>query len=130
MSPARTPPPVAFLPTAVLFAVIGWGGLVFLISFSLPTLGPRWLFFFLIVVALAGTALPVTAFLNYRFPSDPPAGANVSMRQALWVGVYGSTLAWLQYGRVFNSNLALILFVGLVSIEWLLRWRERSRWRP
>ena len=125
---SRTPSPAAFLPTAVLFAVIGWGGLLLLMNTTLPYLGPRWLFFFLIVVALTGTALPATAFLNHRFPSDPPAGAAVVLRQAVWVGIYAATLAWLQYGRVFSLNLALILLVGFAAIEWFWRLRERSKW--
>lgn len=127
---ARTPTPRAFLPTAVVLFTLGWGGLIFVMNLTLPTLGPRWLFFFLIVVALTGTALPATAYLNQRFPSRTPVGANVIVRQALWVGVYGATLAWLQYGRVFTGNLAVILLIGLATIEWLLRLRERSQWRP
>jgi hypothetical protein len=130
MSTTRTPPPTAFLPTAVLMIVLGWGGLFLLFNLTLPTLGPRWLFFFLIVVAITGTTLPGTAFLNYRFSSNPPAKAAVVLRQSLWFGIYGATLAWLQYGRVFTPNLALILAVGLVAIEWLLRLRERTQWKP
>lgn len=130
MAPARTPSPFAFLPTSLLLMLIGWGGLWLLFSFTLPTLLPRWLFFFLIVAALTGTALPISAFLNHRFPSDPPARMQVILRQALWVGAYAATLAWLQYGRVFTWALALILAVGLAAIEYLLRLRERSQWNP
>lgn len=130
MQPARTPSPWAFLPTAALLVLVGWGGLAVLWNYTLPTLWPRWLFFFLIVSAFTGTALPVIAFLNNRFPSEPPARVQVILRQALWIGVLAATLAWLQYGRIFTWALALILLLGFGAIEWLLRLRERSRWEP
>ncbi|MDH5505954.1 MAG: hypothetical protein OEZ02_01900 [Anaerolineae bacterium] len=130
MSPIRTPRPTAFLPSALLFAVLGWGGVLLLLNSTLPTLGPRWLFFFLIVIALTGTAMPAAAHLNQRFPSSPPAGADVILRQALWFGIYGATLAWLNYGHVFTLNLAGIILLGFTVIEIMLRLRERSQWKP
>lgn len=130
MSINRTPTPTAFIPATILLVVIGWGGLFLIMLFTPPTLGPRWLFFFFIVVALTGTTLPASAFLNVRFPSNPPAGANVIVRQALWIGIFGSTLTWLMYGRVYSLTLAIILLTGLFAVEWLLRMRERSQWKP
>jgi hypothetical protein len=127
----QSPPSVtAFLPAALLLALIGWGGLGVLILFTLPTVGPRWLFFFLSFLALTGTALPVVAFLNRRFPGEPPASQATVLRQAIWFGIYGATLAWLQIGRVLTPSLALLLALGLVLIEWLIRLRERSQWKP
>jgi hypothetical protein len=130
MYPARTPSPLAFLPTAAILLLVGFGGLVVLLNSTEPTLWPRWLFFFMIVCAFSGIGLPVSAYLNYRFPSDPPARVQVILRQALWLGAYAATLAWLQYGRVFSWGLALILALGFVAIEWFLRLRERSQWAP
>ena len=130
MIPARTPSPLSFLPTTLLFMVVGWGGLFALLNFSEPRLWPRWLFFFLIVVAFTGAALPITSFLNYRFPGEPPATVRVILRQALWVGVYAGTLAWLLAGRVLNLALALILALAFLAIEWFLRLREHARWEP
>jgi hypothetical protein len=118
------------LPAAITLALIGWGGLYAVVYFTLPTVGPRWLFFFLGTLALSGSTLPAVAFLNRRFPSTPPADAGIILRQALWVGVYGSTLAWLQIGRVLTGPLALMLAVGLIIIEWLFRMREKSQWKP
>jgi hypothetical protein len=92
--------------------------------------GPRWLFFFLSVLALTGTVLPIVAYLNIRFPSNPPPTAGVVLRQAIWVGIYIPTLAWLQIGRVLSPALALLLALGFVLIEWLLRLREKSQWKP
>ena len=130
-----TPPPGSlrvrvFLPAAVLLALAGWGGLAALILYTLPTLWPRWLFFFFSVLAVTGTVLPFTAFLNRRFPSVPPPPPGVILRQALWVGIYVATLTWLRIPRVLTPAMALLMAAGLVLIEWLLRLRERSQWRP
>jgi hypothetical protein len=130
MDKQASPPVSAFLPTAFILAVLGWGGLYVLVNYTLPTVGPRWLFFFLGVLAITGTALPFVAFLNRRFASTPPAGAIVILRQAIWAGIYLPTLAWLQMGRVLTPALALLLAIGLIMIEVLLRLRERSQWRP
>jgi uncharacterized membrane protein YcjF (UPF0283 family) len=54
----------------------------------------------------------------------------VILRQSLWVGIYSTTLAWLQIGRVLTLPMALVLAIGLVIIEWLMRLRERSQWKP
>lgn len=130
MSQTRSPSPIVYLPTSVLFSVLGWGGLITLMNTTAPTLGPRWLFFFLIVVALTGTAMPASAYLNHRFPTNPPVEPSVVLRQALWVGIYASTIVWLNYGDVLNGTIALTLFIGLAILESLLRLAEHSRWRP
>jgi hypothetical protein len=130
MSAEQTPRVSSFLATAMLLAIFGWGGLAALVLFTLPTVGPRWLFFFLSFLAFTGTTLPVIAFLNRRFPGSPPVSHSAILRQAMWVGIYGSTLVWLQIGRVLTPTIALLLAVGLGLIEWLLRLRERSQWNP
>ena len=125
------PPRVSmFIPATIFLFVVGWGGLFVLVAYLPPTLGPRWLFYFLFSLALTGTVLPVVAFLNRRFPSSPPAHPGVIIRQSIWFGIYWATLAWLQLGRVLTFSLALLLLIGLVLVEWLLRLRERSQWRP
>jgi hypothetical protein len=130
MDPQTSPPIRSFLPSALILSILGWGGLFGLLNYTLPTVGPRWLFFFLGVLALTGTSLPAVAYLNRRFPSNPRVNHVVILRQAIWVGLYVSTLAWLQIGRVLNISLALLLALGLILIEWLLRLRERSQFRP
>lgn len=125
-----TPPTRAYLATAAVLGIGGWLGLAALILSQTPTAGPRWLFFLLLTMALTGTALPITAFLNQRFPSKVPAAPNVVLRQAIWVAIYGDTLAWLQMGRVLTLALALLLLAGLALIEFLLRLSERSQWKP
>jgi hypothetical protein len=120
----------SILWVSLVLCTVGYGGLVFLLFLTLPELAPRWLFFFLITTALSGTALPVTFFLNRRFPSDPPVDSGVVLREAMWVGIYGSLLAWLQMGRVLTSGLIIVLGVGLLLVELLLRMSERSQWSP
>ncbi len=128
---SRTTPPVSsFLPTTIILVILGWGGLFLLFQRTMPTVGPRWLFFFLWVLALTGTALPGVAFLNRRFPTVPPATPGIIIREAIWVGLYGATLAWLQLGRVLNLALAVLLASGFIAIEILVRMRERSQWEP
>jgi len=128
---ARISPPVgAFLPAALILMILGWGGVYAIVTYTTPSGGSRWAFFFSAVLALSGTALPGVAFLNRRFPSTPPSTAAVILRQAVWIGIYLPTLAWLQIGRVLTPALALLLAIGLMLIEWLLRLRERSLWNP
>jgi len=127
----QTSPPVrTFLTSAILFMILGWGGLYLLLTYTTPSGGARWAFFFAGVLAFTGTALPLVAFLNRRFPSIPPPSTTGVLRQALWIGIYFPTLVWLQIGRVLNPFIALLLAVGFALIEWLLRLRERSQWRP
>lgn len=130
MDSQQSPPIIAFLPAAIILSLAGWGGLAGLFIKTLPTLGPRWLFFFLSVLAFTGTALPLVAFLNHRFSSVPPATWGAVLREAILVGIYAPTLAWLQLGRALTPILALLLAVGLILIEWMFRLREKSRWEP
>lgn len=124
------PQHATFIGLGLIMAFIGWAGLALVVQSTLPTLGPRWLFFALLVLALCGTSLPMVYFLHIRFPSTPPVEGDVVLRQAIWFGVYGGILAWLQMGRVLSPVLALVLLGILVLIEALLRIWERSRWKP
>lgn len=119
-----------FLPLSLVLAFVGWGGLLLVINYSVPNLAPRWLFFFLGVLALTGPTIPIVYFLNKRFPSDPLVEDMVILRQSLWVGIFGSTVAWLQLGRVLTTGLGLIMAGVFILIEFLLRLFERSRWKP
>jgi hypothetical protein len=114
----------------LILAAIGWGGLAYIVLMLDPELFPRWLLFFFLFLGLSGTALPVVAFLNRRFPSEPPAGDGILIRQATWVGIYGSLMAWLQQGRILNLAMILFLAIGFILIETLLRIGERARWKP
>ncbi len=121
-----------YIISALFLMLVGWGGLALMILvFNMPPfVWARWGFFALWLIALTGTALPIAYFLNLRFPSDPAAEPRAIVRQALWVGVYGATLAWLQLGHLVSMWVWMGLAAGLIGIEYLIRLRERSRWKP
>jgi hypothetical protein len=115
--------------TAIVLAGVGWYGLYLVMTNSLPTLGPRWLFFFLWVSATTGTALPFVWLLNKRFRATAPAPPRVLLREGIIVGLFASICLWLQLNRMLNLTLAILLGMGLFAIEWLLRIVERNSWR-
>ena len=119
-----------FIWISVFLSLVGWGGIGYLFLEMPPELGPRWLFFFFLMMARSGLSLPVTYFFNLRFPTDPPADSSVVLREAMWFGVYGCTLAWLQLGRVLTPGMTVVLAAGLLLVEFLLRLGERSLWSP
>jgi len=115
---------------AIILGVVGWVGVLFVVTKTMPNIGPRWLFFFFSVMAVTGTSLPVIAYLNHRFMGDTPAPGDVILREAILLGIYFPTLAWLQLSRVLTVVLAFLLAFGMALIELLLRLREKSRWEP
>lgn len=125
--------PLPFKPfgiSALLLILFGWGGLFAVLSLSVPIVWFRWGFFALLILALTGTVLPIVYFFHRRFPGEPPAESNVIVRQAVWFGVYGATLAWLQLGRLVTVYVILGLAGGILAIEYFLRLRERAHWNP
>jgi hypothetical protein len=124
--------PRQYLISAIFLMIIGWGGLALMV-FGMqlpPVVWARWGFFVLWFTALTGTALPAMYFLNLRFPSHPPAEPHTIVRQALWVGLYGCLVAWLQLGRVMAFWMWIGLAGGFIALEYLIRLRERARWNP
>jgi len=119
-----------YLSSAISLFVLGWGAAALAVFSLTPTVWARWLLFFGGTLGLTGLAMPVTWFLNLRFPSDPPGGSTVIVRQAIWVGVYGALLVWLQQARLVTLWIGLGLAIGLVAIEYLVRMREKARWQP
>lgn len=120
----------AVLITSIILFAVGAIGLVILFNLTVPTLGPRWLMFFLITLAVSGLMLPAAYFINVRFPSTPPAEAGVLLREAIFVAIYVDLIIWLLFGKVLNFAIGLFILVGFALIEFLLRWRERSRFTP
>lgn len=113
--------------SAIILAAIGWLGLLLLLTGTRPTVGPRWLFFFLWTLAASGSSLPFIWVLNRRFSQRRPATQATMLRESLLVGLYAGLLAWLQINRSLNLPLALLLATGLIAIEWLLRGFDGSR---
>lgn len=117
-----------YILSTLFLLLLGWGGLYAIVVYTLPTVWPRWGFFALWVIALTAAAFPIIYFIATRFSSEKTE-PQVMVRRALWVGVYGATLAWLQLARLVNVYVILGLGFGLAAIESLLRLRERARWR-
>lgn len=115
-----------------ILAVGGWAGLLWLLLNTLPTVPNRWTFYALLQIALTGTALPVIRLLHRRFSRG--GGLYVSwrvmVRQAVWVGLYGTLIAWLRIPRLLTTPLIAGVALALVTVELLLRLRERTQWRP
>jgi hypothetical protein len=114
------------IPAAILF-VLGWGGLALLLNLTWPFLWPRWFFFFLLVFAGTGSALPFAWFFNVKFPTNPPADPSAIVRQGVWVGIYLALLAWLEMGNVLTFSLGVGIAGGIIAIEYLLRMREQAQ---
>ena len=117
------------LIAGLLLAGSGWSGLLFLLINSLPTVGMRWAFFALFYVALSGTTLPFARYLNERFRRSGALSvpSSVLVRQANWVGLFGTACAWLRVPRVLSWPIAIFLALSLIAIETFLRLRERSQ---
>lgn len=128
-----TPPDHAgALTAALIMSIIGWGGLYILVTMTLPTAFPRWLFFVLLYLAVTGTVLPFVRFLNVRFShadAAPPA-SSVILRESVWIGLFVVACAWLQIPRVLNPIIAFFLALGLAVIEVFLRLNERGVIKP
>lgn len=116
--------------TSMILILLGAVGLGGLFIFTVPTLGPRWLLFFLVTLFFSGIALPVIYYMHKRFPSYPRVTQVILVREALWFGIYVDIILWLQFGKVLNPALAIFIAVGLILIEFLIRMRERSRFLP
>ncbi|RME07432.1 MAG: hypothetical protein D6803_04025 [Anaerolineae bacterium] len=117
----------ALLAAGLLLVVIGLGGLYWVVMFTLPTLGPRWLFFFFLVCLGAGLGVPLILVFNQRALATVPDPNALVVREAAGVGVYFALLAWLQLARLLTVGMALLLAIGLIGMEALWRLRERSR---
>lgn len=128
MNRTNSPEHLGILAAAGVIAVAGWLGLWLLVTSSLPTAFPRWLFFVFLYLAVTGTALPFIRFLSLQFAreGDLPSG-GVIMRESIWVGLFVVACAWLQIPRVLNPVIAFFLALSLIVIEVFLRVREHDQ---
>jgi hypothetical protein len=117
------------LIAGLVMALAGGLGLALLLTTSLPTVGPRWLFFFLTTMAVTGIALPFVWLLNVRFGNRRSPSPGVLAREALLVGLYVDLALWLQINRSLSLPVALLLAAGIGTLEWFLRLLDRSGWK-
>ena len=73
--------------TSMILILLGAVGLGGLFIFTVPTLGPRWLLFFLVTLLFSGIALPVIYYIHKRFPSYPRVTQVILVREALRFGI-------------------------------------------
>ncbi len=130
MSDPASPDYRSLMVSAVVMAAVGWMGLYILLHATLPTVGPRWLFFFLWTLAATGTSLPFIWLLHRRFSAAAPSPAGTLLRQGLWAGLFAAICIWLQVNRNLTLTLALLIAIGLLVVEWFIHVVERSTWKP
>lgn len=124
----RIPPDhIGLLLASAVLTIGGWWGLYMLLTGTIPRPGQRWAFFVLFHLAVTGTTIPIVRFLNVRLtPVDrgiPSSG--VILRQAIWLGLFAVTCAWLQIPRALSWSIAFFLLIIFVVLEAFLRLRER-----
>ena len=122
-------PPFGKILTITLFLLlIGGSGLIFVFAFFEPRLGPRWMFFFFLTVFGAGCSLPASYLIQRRFATQIVSW-NVLIREAILFGVFLSLAAWLQLGRILTNLIIVIIGVGFVLLEMLLRMAEKAAFK-
>jgi hypothetical protein len=130
MEDTGSPPVKTFLPISLILAVPGWTLLIYLVTQTIPELRNRWLFFAAIVITITGSSLPAVAYMNRIIKLFGPANYEIVIREGIMIGLYAAILLWLNKGQILSLGLALILAVGLILVELLLRLRSRSAWQP
>jgi hypothetical protein len=115
--------------TSLILVLSGTAGLVFIIFFSEPTLGPRWLFFFFLTICTTGIAMPF-AYVIQRRVARQYVPVNVLLREALLFSIFIDLLTWLQLGRILTNLMILILAGGFFLLEFFLRMAEKATFQP
>jgi hypothetical protein len=122
------PPFGKILISSIFLIILGGGGLAFIFIFFEPTLGPRWMFFFFLMIIGAGIALPFSYLIQRRFASQAVPG-KVLIREGILFGVFLALIAWLQLGRILTNLIIVIVAVGLLLLEMLLRMAEKATFK-
>lgn len=117
------------LLTSLVLTLSGGGGLVFIIFFMEPTLGPRWMFFFFLTLCAAGLALPMIYIIQRRLAKQY-VSVSVLLREAIFFSIFADLLAWMQLGRMLTNLIIFILAVGFVLLEVFLRMAEKATFKP
>jgi hypothetical protein len=127
MDTKQLPPFRPVLITSLILFGIGAVGLTLIFLLTLPTLGPRWLLYFLTPFLICGLVLPLAWLVNRRLANRFPPSGSILLREIVMLGLYVDIIVWLQFGKVLSFALAVFLLAGIILIEILLRWRERNR---
>lgn len=114
---------------SLILGITGFLGLIFLIVFSEPTLGPRWLFFFFLTICCSGLALPAVYIVQRRLAKQYVPIA-VLLREAILFSIFIDLCVWLQLGRILTNLIILILAAGFILLEVFLRMAEKAAFKP
>lgn len=112
------------LSSILLLISFGLLGGFTLLSFTYPTIWPRWLLYVTVIFLGTGFALPLSYLLNRYFSSQKFASRDRLLRESIGTGVYLAFLLWLSIGRLLTFPLALLFGLALLVIEYLMRMRE------
>ena len=88
--------------------------------------GPQLLFLLFMFLGLGAGAVPVTAYMNYRFAKSGWIERDKTrlLREGVWVGLLGVLLAYLQLIRALNWTIGLVLASVFILIELFFLTRE------
>jgi len=106
---------------AALIALLGWGGLTYLVNRTSPQPYTWLLFLMLLLVTLVATSCLPLQYLYRRLARPAPARA---LRQSFWLALFAVLCAWLQMRRVLDWTVALLLAIVLGLVEGYLLSRE------
>lgn len=125
----REPQYRSLLIAGTMLAVLGACGVAIIMNATLPTVGPRWLFFFFLSAGVTGFALPFIWFLHKRFGRGSLPHPLTMLRQGLWCGFFITLITWLQINRSLTLSLVVLMIAGIAVIEWLLQLFRQPRGR-
>jgi hypothetical protein len=106
---------------AALMALLGWGGLIYLVTRTSPQPYTWLLFLGLLLVTLMLTAFFPLQHLHRRLAKRTPARA---LRQSFWIALFVVSCAWLQMRRVLDWTVALLLAAVFSLLEGYLLSQE------
>lgn len=119
-----------FLLFSGIVSLTAWSGLGLILIYLPPTIGPRWLFFFFLFVAIASISLPLFLLINQRIEHGRNHGIFPAIRESMELAFYVNLVIWLKFGRVLDTITAILVLFVIVAIEFFIRLFERSRFQP
>jgi hypothetical protein len=93
-------------------------------------IGPRWLFFFFLFLAVSSISFPIFILINQRIERNGVTSLLPSVRESIELAFFVGLVVWLKFGRVLEFFTAGLILFGIVAIELMIRMIERSRFSP
>ena len=107
---------------SLALAILGWLGFLYF-TFRLPPTGSTLpLFFLILFIAVTASAIPFTVLTIGRRRKAGKRRQTLwrSIRQGLWVGLWVTLCAWLQWIQLLNWIVAFLFFFIFALIEWFI----------